>query len=118
MAVVRARRRLPCIMKPHLSLFTALAVALAPCAARAQIDPGRLEAVSIEWLKSAYLACDRVMRTQRVAPAIAQRCGEIGDHLRHRAFGGDFEQLLAWWQAERRLGEAVAAAADEQRISF
>lgn len=108
-------------MKLPLSIPFALALAAALPAPRshAQVDPGRLDAVSIEWLKATYLACDRITRAQRVPAAIAERCGEIADQLRLRAFGGDFERLIAWWEAERRVGEAAAtAAAGAERTSL
>lgn len=99
-------------------LMTVIALAGLAAAAGAQQhdDSGGVEVASVDWLKSAYLRCDTVMSTRRVDAGTAQQCSRIGEHLKQRGFGGNFERLIEWWQGERRT--AAARDANEQRVSF
>jgi hypothetical protein len=36
-----------------------------------------------------------------VDPAERAACGAVTDQLRLERFGGDFEQLLGWWRANK-----------------
>ena len=77
------------------------AAALVVLPTRLHAEGGACDAVPLEQLKSSYLVCDQVMSRQRVEPLLAQRCAEIGEALKQRAFDGDFERLIAWWRRER-----------------
>lgn len=88
--------------------LAAAALLAAVSAAQAQGQGPTHEAASIESLKQAYLACDRLMSNQRVAAPLAQRCASIGERLQQRAFDGDFDRLIAWWQRERAALTALS----------
>ena len=82
-------------------------VALTAPSAVGQADESRLKTMTVDDLKSLYLACDRAaMRGLLAAGAIAQ-CSAVYEELKRRAFGGDFERLLAW----SRLDPGVRNAA-------
>ncbi len=79
-------------------------------AANAQSQPAPTNTratASIEQLKAYYLACDAIMSTRRVDAALAQRCASIGQQVQERAFGGDFDEMIAWWQREREAARAA-----------
>ena len=61
----------------------------------------------IQDLKRLYMACDRAAAEERLPPGEAMLCSIVYEALRHRAFDGDFEKLLAWSRADtsQRLGE-------------
>ena len=84
----------------HIPIAVAVAL-LAAAAAHAQTEPVAIDTAPIEWLKSTYLACDRAMSNSRVDADFAQRCAVVGERLKQRAFGGDFDKLLEWWRTER-----------------
>jgi len=66
----------------------------------------RLDSVSVDELKRVYLACDRVASQQLLDSATAAHCSFAGEALQKRAFGGSFDQLLAWWRAEKDAASA------------
>lgn len=92
-------------MAPNLrkSLCT-LALACALGAAHAQPTPS---------LEDAFWACDYIATT-RGTGAAPESCEEIYAELKTVKFDGDFDELLAWWQAnkaaahERIAGMVVA----------
>jgi len=53
-------------------------------------------------LKRLYLACDQAATTTRMPGADAMRCSVVSEELKHRVFGGDFDQLMVWWRTQRR----------------
>ena len=52
-------------------------------------------------LRAAYLECDRVTAESRADLGVMINCQQVGDALRRRDFGGDFERQLQWWRAAR-----------------
>jgi len=78
----------------------------------AQAGDDRLASVSVDELKRVYLACDRVASQQLLDAAAAANCSLAGEALQKRAFGGSFDQLLAWWRTEK---DAAASAKLSQK---
>jgi hypothetical protein len=74
----------------------------------AHADGDRLASVSIDELKRVYLACDRVASQQLLDSSTAAHCSFAGEALQKRAFGGSFDQLLAWWRVEKEKDAASA----------
>ena len=68
----------------------------------------------IDELKRVYLACDRAASRTVLDPSTAAHCSIVGEALQQRAFDGSFEQLLAWWRAEK---DAAQEHADVDRSS-
>jgi hypothetical protein len=54
---------------------------------------------SIEGLKRLYLECDRASVAQRLTLGEAMQCSTVYEALKHHAFDGDFDLLLAWSRA-------------------
>jgi len=82
-----------------------LMVAASPAPAQAPApDRPHLASASIEALQRTYLECDRIATRTLLDLASAAHCSMVGEELKHRAFGGDFEQLLAWWRANKQAG--------------
>ncbi|VTU20400.1 hypothetical protein [Variovorax sp. RA8] len=72
----------------------------APAQAHAP-DRSHLASVSVEALQRTYLECDRVATHTLLDLGSAAHCSIVGEELKHRVFGGDFERLIAWWRANR-----------------
>ncbi len=86
-------------------------VALAIPLAHGQSPNDALKAVPVDELKGAFLACDRAANGARLDTATIMHCSVVYEELKHRAFGGDFERLLAWARSEasvRKSGERPA----------
>ena len=84
-------------------------VALGTVHARPPLD--NLDQVSIDDLKRSYLACHRASMRRALAAGEAMQCSVVYEALKHRAFGGDFERLLAWTHTQLpRTGAAADAA--------
>jgi hypothetical protein len=73
-----------------------LGLAVLPAAMAHVHSNVELKAVSIDALKTAYLACDQAAVEGRLSGAAVMQCSVIYEELKQRAFGGDFEKLLAW----------------------
>ena len=52
-------------------------------------------------LEEMFWLCDYAATTGGVDPAERAVCSVITDQLKMDRFGGDFEQMLRWWQANR-----------------
>lgn len=61
---------------------------------------------SIEDLKRLYLECDRVSIAQRLTQGDVMMCSTVYEALKHHAFDGDFDRLLAWSRANASRGSA------------
>jgi hypothetical protein len=82
----------------------------APAQAHAP-DRRHLASVSVEALQRTYLECDRVSTHTLLDLGSAAHCSMVGEELKHRVFGGDFERLIAWWRANKWTGaEAISDA--------
>jgi len=73
--------------------------ARAPVFARA--DRGQPEAATIEQLKRAYLQCDHDASKGLLSQGDAAICSSVHETLKARAFGGDFDRMLAWWKSTK-----------------
>ncbi|VTU26810.1 hypothetical protein H4CHR_01869 [Variovorax sp. PBS-H4] len=72
-------------------------------------DRRHLASASVETLQRAYLDCDYIATRTLLDLASAAHCSLVGEELKQRAFGGDFDQLVAWWRANKRVhAEAVS----------
>jgi hypothetical protein len=81
-----------------LARHTALAGLLCGLSLGAWADGARLSDAQLE---DRFWSCD-VLATTQVLPAhAAAQCAQWADELKQRRFGGDFDQLLAWWQARK-----------------
>lgn len=60
-------------------------------------------------LKRLYLACDLASSTTRLPMHEAMQCAIVHEELKQRVFGGDYDQLLAWWRAQRGRAESHTA---------
>ena len=87
-------------------LALTLPLALCTLMAFAQGANDRLASVSVDELKRVYLACDRVASQQLLDSDTAARCSFAGEALQKRAFGGSFDELLAWWRVEKHAASA------------
>jgi len=80
--------------------FVALTViALATPMAYGQSLEGELKRVPIDELKRVYLSCDRAAAGGQLNTGGIMYCSIVYEELKRRAFGGDFEKLLAWSKA-------------------
>jgi hypothetical protein len=52
-------------------------------------------------LEEVFWLCDYAASTGMVDPSERAACTVITDQLKLERFGGDFEQMLRWWQANR-----------------
>ena len=88
-------------MHVRKKVFWAL-VATAPTALSAlPLLEHEIAGASSAQLRAAYLECDRVTAETRADLGVMITCGIVGDVLRRRDFGGDFERQLQWWRAAR-----------------
>ena len=72
-----------------------VAVALAT-AANGQADRTSLKSATVDDLKQAYLMCDAQAASGRLPASAIMWCSVIYEELKDKAFGGEFEKLLAW----------------------
>jgi len=56
-------------------------------------------APTVDELKSAYLSCNRAAAGTRLSSGTIMQCSIVYEELKQRAFGDDFERLLAWSKA-------------------
>jgi hypothetical protein len=107
-------------MTHHRSISIAATIAasllLATMASRPHAQPldSRQAAVEpeVQALKAAYLRCDQAATERLLGVGDAASCSVIHEKLLKVGFGGDFERMLAWWQAERTTtarSERIAA---------
>ena len=66
-------------------------------------------------MEDAFWACDYIATTRGTASAPTETCMAVYEQFKAAKFGGDFEALVAWWQANKedahaRTAELVAAA--------
>jgi len=110
------------IVSPHgaraASIRTAVAVlALASGGVLAQgsSPDALLEQLTVGQLKRLYLGCNGAAIDGRLDRASIMKCSLVYEALKRRAFGGDFERLLAWSKSRPGAAAAeVAATADER----
>ena len=89
----------------------------APAQAHAP-DRRHLASVSVEALQHTYLECDRAATHTLLDLGSAAHCSMVGEELKHRVFGGDFERLIAWWREHKTVGvEAAGSLSSSTRES-
>ena len=72
-------------------------------------DESFVEDLTPAQLKHVYLACDKASSSGLLAPRDAMHCSIVHEELKKRVFGGDFDQMLAWWKEEREAARDRAA---------
>lgn len=86
----------------HVRKILPALVASAPAALSAlPLLEQEIAGASSAQLRAAYLECDRVTAETQVDLGVMIACQVVGDVLRRRDFGGDFERQLQWWRAAR-----------------
>ena len=78
-----------------------------------------LSSTSLADLENAFWICDHAATTGSAAADIGT-CSAVYDALKERKFGGDFAELLRWWQDNKiarhaKLDEAYPGAAASER---
>lgn len=63
-------------------------------------------------LEKAFWICDYAATTRGVDDTPADFCIGVYDELKTRKFGGDFEQLLSWWQQNKPAEHEKLASSD------
>jgi hypothetical protein len=63
-------------------------------------------------LERAFWVCDYTATTRGVHAAPIELCSAVTDELKHEKFGGDFEQLLKWWQENKPAEHQKLASRD------
>ncbi len=93
----------------------AAAFSLAACSfgAPAQQDAAFPEsAAGASELERAFWVCDYVATTRGVDATPIAHCSAVTDALKNERFGGDFSELLAWWQRNKPAEHAALARLD------
>ena len=96
-------------------LLAALILGSAAADALAHCDQHAFSSTSVAQLKLIYLRCADVSSRIVLDEASMRRCSVAADQLRDRGFGGNFDQLIAWWQANRAPLERSAAIGHQTR---
>lgn len=90
------------VLSRAMSLSAVLPLVLVSPMVVAQASRVNLDASPVDELKRVYLACAHTSTHTVLDVTTAANCAAVGDELKHRAFGGDFESLIAWWHSQRR----------------
>ena len=80
--------------KCHISALVLLS--LIPLGAAGQAAPATLTNLTIDQLKTLYLVCNSAANDGRLRRGEIELRSIVYEDLKLRAFGGDFEKLLAW----------------------
>ena len=88
-----------------ITLIATLATTLTLAAAVQAAEP-RLPGLTVDDLKTLYLACDHAAMQGLLGAGEAARCSVVYEDLKARAFDGSFEKLLAWTREQTRLAKA------------
>jgi hypothetical protein len=78
---------------------------------RSQAQAGVLRIAELE---KAFWACDYVATTRGVHAAPVAICSAVTDEIKNAKFGGDFEELLKWWQQKKPSEHQKLAGSDVQ----
>ena len=95
-------------MRPFLLILAASALCVAAAAQAQTVGAERVAALDVAQLKTAYLACDEEATRNVLDAGSAAICSQIAEALKARAFGGDFERLLAWWREAKAARTQLA----------
>ncbi|HEV7394587.1 MAG TPA: hypothetical protein VGO08_23330 [Burkholderiales bacterium] len=61
-------------------------------------------------LEKAFWVCDYTATTRGVYAAPIELCSAVTDQLKREKFGGDFGQMLEWWQQNKPVEHANLAS--------
>lgn len=98
-------------MKTLTSLACAAALALSFATTLAQTGTKEmpLPDLSDEQLEAEYLACERAAGEGLLGIDLATHCSIVYEAFKSRAFDGDFDRLLAWWQQHQAPADPLQA---------
>ena len=65
-------------------------------------DRSHLHSLPVAELKVMYLECERLASHAFLDVDTAAYCSMVSEELLERSFGGNFNELLAWWRSVRR----------------
>jgi hypothetical protein len=109
---------------PYTLVASCAVVAFAFLATNARADepmPGpdplrvHVQQLDPQHLKRVYLACSHEATQRILQTTEAAGCSVVHDVLLHRDFKGDFDAMVAWYQAAK-AAPPVAAAPQQQRV--
>ncbi|KWT69924.1 MULTISPECIES: hypothetical protein [unclassified Variovorax] len=72
------------------------------------VDKPHAQNLTTAELKRVYLACDLASSRARLGMREAMQCSAVQEELKLRVFGGNFDQMLAWWREQRGVAEGRA----------
>jgi hypothetical protein len=81
-----------------------------PGIAMAEPDRSHLKDLTVDSLKSIYLACNDGVLDGRLSTGAVAQCSVVYEELKQRAFDGDFDRLLAWSRSQPDTARARRAA--------
>lgn len=96
------------------ALAMAMLAALPTALAQSRPYDRELNAAPIDELKRLYLRCNDAALGGRLQSPDIMHCSVVYEHLKRRAFNGDFDKLLAW--SSSRGGEGPARARFGPRV--
>jgi hypothetical protein len=76
-----------------------------------QLAPSQISAPQTTNLEDAFWACDYVATTRGTSATPTEFCAAIYDEIKAIKFDGDFDMLLAWWQANKGVAHPKLAGA-------
>jgi hypothetical protein len=70
------------------------------------------EADTLTALERKFWLCEQAATQSLLDPGTAMECSVATETLKAQRFGGDFQAMLAWWQANKdaRLAQAAGSA--------
>ena len=108
-----ALRRLRCVTACALAIVAATTGAEVGVAQTAsQSGPTQVSTPHATNLEEAFWVCDYLATTRGTSATSTETCAAIYDELKARKFDGDFDKLLAWWQANKGVAHQKLAEAD------
>lgn len=66
-----------------------------------QAVQARVDVLRSADLEKAFWLCDYTATNRGVHAVPAALCSAVTDELRHEKFGGNFEEMLRWWQQNK-----------------
>ncbi len=94
----------------------ATALVAAPVSVYAASDD--VVAVDTSELEAVFWTCDYAASTQGVDRNTAVLCGSATDELKIKRFGGSFERMLEWWNANKAEQYAALSSALAERAKI
>ncbi len=101
--------------------FAAALLAAVPClaAAKPQAMPGHRISANVaersaEKLEQAFWVCDYVASTHGMQFVSMDLCAAITDQIKTERFGGDYDEMVRWWQ-EHKPAQHLRLQIEESR---